>query len=1014
MENIMKRTLRRRMFSALGALLVCMTSSAQAQYSSDIDIYGASSSSQKVDVLIMVDNTANWTSAFNNEIAALKSAFNGMPTGKFRVGLMMFTESGGSNSGADGGYVRAAMRDLDTAYKSKMTDLLSSLDVNLDKSNGGKTSIALAEAYYYLAGKAPYSGNNKDKADYTGNSSGTAASNAIYSLSGNALTSKTGSPYSRPSDSTCSRRFVIYLSNGAAQENTSDTTTASNLLTAAYSDAGMTRPTRDVLIGTTSHPSQADEWARFMKESMLNASVFTIDVDPIKTGQGPVWTSLLKSMAAASGGRYYEVSSGNGGQDIAQALLNIVNSFQQTPGNFISAALPASLTNPGRSENQVFLGVFRPDDQGNPRWRGNLRQYKLGYNSTSESVYLADAQGKAALDADTGFFTADSTSYWTEPSAFWFNQKLGTPRSGSDSPDGPVVEKGGAAQRLRVDYADSQDTRKVLTCISCANDTVLGASAATQFNTTNKGISASALGVANTEVSTLVNWVRGTDNAGDEAGPGGSVTIRPSVHGDVLHSSPAVINYGGTTGVVVYYGANDGMLHAINGNTSAAIGSTAAGSELWGFVPEELFPKLKRLRNNAPEVRLSTTDVVESAAESLKPIPRDYFVDGPIGVYQKVSGGVTTRAILYVTMRRGGRFLYALDVTSPSSPKMLWRRRHTDTGFSFLGQTWSKPKVANIKGNTDPVLIFGAGYDSAAEDVEPPVTTTMGNAIVVLDAFTGNLIRKFNTTRSVPADVALVDSNSDGKVDRAYAADVGGSVYRIDFEVTTATGPSTSSSSWAIETLATLSETGKRRKFFFAPDVTVLKTFTAVLIGSGDREKPLDNTTSDGFFTVLDRRAYGVAAGSGAPYTVSDLGKIGSSDNTTNGCWLELSPNGEKVVNAAVTTAGVTYFGTNQPKAADALSCEPNLGTARLYQLPAFCGAATISELPNGGLPPSPVVTTVVLTETQTNPDGSTSQKLITKPIIIGSPDGPNAPSIVPNAVPPIRKRSYWYLEDAR
>lgn len=1011
----MNALFRSFLLASVGAWLLATTLPLRAQYTSDIDIYGTAGTNQKVDVLIMVDNTANWTPPFANEIAALKSAFEGMPTGKLRVGLMLFTESGGGNSGPDGGYLRAAVRDLDDAHKTRLKDLLTSLDVNLDKSNGGKTGIALAEAYYYLAGKNPYSGNNKDKTDYTGNNTGTDASRAIYNLSGNALNSKGGSPYTPPDALTCNRRFIIYLSNGAAQENTSDTETASTLLTAAYDAAGMTRPTSEVMIGTSAHASKADEWARFLKESTLDASVFTIDVDPIRTGQGPNWTSLLKSVAAASGGNYYEVSSGNGGQDIAQALLNIVNSFQQTPGNFISAALPASMTSPGRSENQVFLGVFRPDDKGNPRWRGNLRQYKIGYDEATDSVFLADAEGKAALSASTGFFADDAVSYWTEPSLFWVNQTLGTPASASDAPDGAVVEKGGAAQRLRIDHGTSQSGRRVLTCVSCADSTILGAAGTTHFDDNNNRITASALGVATTDTSALINWVRGTDNARDEAGPGTvtengvsrTYTIRPSVHGDVLHSQPAVINYGGTTGVVVFYGANDGMLHAINGNTTASIGSTAAGSELWGFVPEELFPKLKRLRNNQPEVRLSTTEVADTASEALKPTPRDYFVDGPIGVYQKVSSGTTTRAILYVAMRRGGRFLYAIDVSTPSAPRMLWRKRHTDTGFSFLGQTWSQPKVARIKGHSNPVLVFGAGYDAAAEDMDPPAATTMGKAVVVLDAFTGDLLRKFDTTRSVPADVALVDSNADGMIDRAYAADVGGSVYRIDFETSVGMGPT----QWAMETLADLSVSGNQRKFFFAPDVTVLRSFTAVQLGSGDREKPLDDSSADAFFTIFDRRGLGVAAE--PQLLVSDLGQIGTSQSTLKGCWLPMATNGEKVINAAVTSGGITYFGTHQPRSSEVLSCEPNLGTARVYQFKAFCGASTVTVLPNGGLLPSPVVTTVVIPGTDNPPDGPPDDP-ITKPIIFGGPDGPNAPSIVPNAVPPNRKRSYWFLEGAR
>jgi type IV pilus assembly protein PilY1 len=109
------------------------------------------------------------------------------------------------------------------------------------------------------------------------------------------------------------------------------------------------------------------------------------------------------------------------------------------------------------------------------------------------------------------------------------------------------------------------------------------------------------LGVAATDRSDLINWVRGTDNAGDELGPTTTptTTVRPSIHGDVLHSRPAVVNYGGSTGVVVFYGANDGMLHAVNGNQSG----TGAGQELWSFIPQEAFGKLSRLRSNFPKIR---------------------------------------------------------------------------------------------------------------------------------------------------------------------------------------------------------------------------------------------------------------------------------------------------------------------------------------------------------------------------------------------------------------------------
>ena len=56
---------------------------------------------------------------------------------------------------------------------------------------------------------------------------------------------------------------------------------------------------------------------------------------------------------------------------------------------------------------------------------------------------------------------------------------------------------------------------------------------------TDLGLPTSALP---TDRRNLINWVRGTDNASDESGPADSMTTRPSVHGDVLHSRPVEVN----------------------------------------------------------------------------------------------------------------------------------------------------------------------------------------------------------------------------------------------------------------------------------------------------------------------------------------------------------------------------------------------------------------------------------------------------------------------------------------
>src|SRR5690606_37194236 len=171
--------------------------------------------------------------------------------------------------------------------------------------------------------------------------------------------------------------------------------------------------------------------------------------------------------------------------------------------------------------------------------------------------------------------------------------------------------------------------------------------------------------------------------------------------------------------VIAFYGANDGVFRAVQGGWGAG-----AGSELWGFVAPEFFPKLKRLRDNSPGISSSAK--------------RPYFMDGPVGVYQNDVNGDGRlvaadgdKVYLYVGMRRGGRFLYAFDVSDPASPRLLWKKGASDPGFGELGMTWSEPKVARIRAHSNPVLIMGAGYDPNQDDDATTAPDAMGRGIMV-------------------------------------------------------------------------------------------------------------------------------------------------------------------------------------------------------------------------------------------------------------------------------------------
>lgn len=1051
---------------------------------SDIDIYGqvANAATKTVpNVLFILDNSSNWNAdngqtactykdngvdtgvgpatngkkfsieqcALYNVIDALKPAADG--SALYNIGFMLFNETNVES----GARVIRALTPLDAAGKEKLKQTVRTLTDNQSPAPSSY-DLSMYEAYLYFTQGTPYSGQRTGTLPYDP-----------------AAFSNDKKKYELPASSGCGGNVVIMIANGPPQ---GDYSKNADIAFAKLKEVGgNTSPityTTGSNVDTKDAANWTDEFARFLQTQ--GTPTYTIAVTGAKSDKVS-YPAIFQGVASAGGGSFYEAKSAS---DLELSLGAIFNQLQAVDSVFASASLPVSVNSRGTYDNQVFMGMFRPDAQAGQRWRGNLKQYQFSYDQTNDQLYLSSVNGQSAINPSTGFFDPKAISNWTkQPAAgdtgFWINQPMGANQASQyiDYPDGEVVEKGGAAQQLRIAYATNQTSRRMYTCIGCVSApistpisnpatsplTLQTVPTAPLVDVNTSSITPTALGVADTtQRDLLVNWMRGTDNQTDangnkiEKGPGGTTTIRPSVHGDVLHSRPAVVNYGTASApaIVVFYGGNDGLLHAINGNRDSTIGSINAGEELWSFLPEEHFSKLKRLRNNVPEVGLSTSTT------SLA-LPRDYFVDGPISLYRSINAaGQTTRAYLYVGMRRGGRFIYALDVTDPINPKYLWKITSGTTGFSQLGQTWSEPRLGRVRGNANPVLIMGGGYDDKAEDTSPPGTTTMGNAVFVIDAFTGALVKKFDTDRSVPADVSLVHMDSDNRVDRAYAVDTGGTIYRIDFEkdatVGTTTSTSTAVADWGIYKLATLGNSSNPRKFFYAPDVVMTNSFTAVQAGSGDREKPrdgkiIDNTgiydtkgsltngtgtyatssygVNNYFFTVFDDRMEKGSATGFTPITLNDLTASGTAASTSSkdyGCYLELAK-GEKVVNAATTFRGETYFGTNNPNvkktASDGSMCPANLGQAKTYTAPQFCAKVTSQALSGGGLPPSPVAGFVSITYNHQNADGSTTPTTATKEFVIGKENSKGSAidtGKVKTTLALPRKRRYWFQESTR
>lgn len=1021
--------------AALAASLLTVQLSAPAI---DLDLYVNTPSNNTGDlpnVLFVIDNTANWNTAFTNEMSAIRSTLENLPEGAFNIGIMFASETGQGDSGEKGGYVRAAIRPMTKDNKKLYSDLVVSFDKINDKGNGGVSGLQMAEAWAYFSGGTPWAGNNKVKTDYTGNNSGTAQDKLVWGITpGHALASKASGTYLSPvKPGSCAKNYIIYVSNGSNQQNSSADAKTNELLASAAGGgpAGVAAKELIPLSPSGSQSNPADEWARFMRNSSLNITTYAIDVDPSTTGQGPGWTQLLKSMAP--GANYVAVTSGDGGIKLKSELNNILSKIQSVNSVFAAVSLPASANVQGAYLNQLYVGMFRPDPDARPRWMGNIKQYQRG-----TSGLLSDADNINAINSQTGFITECARSFWSPgkgSDTYWSLDPKGkcigsaeeTPLfAKSNAPDGNIVEKGAQAYTLR---GILPAARNVKTCASASCTALADFGLAT--------VSQSALGANNLiEQTKLISWAIGANVSGELNKS--TLAMRPSVHGDVIHSNPMALNYGSS--VVVYYGSNDGMLHAINGNQTANIGLVPPGGELWSFMPPEFFPDIKRLFDN--DVDISLTPAVDAPVPD-KPVttkPKPYGVDGPITAYQSGS-----TAWLYASMRRGGRSLYAFDVSNAAAPTLKWRAGCTGTtdascsdSTTGIGQTWSSPRPIKAKGfnnGSQPLLLMGGGYDECEDkDVNSCTSTSKGNKVYVLDANTGVVLKVLETDRGVVAEVRGVPGPN-GLLNYAYAVDLGGNVYRVN-------AGNAAPADWTITKIAALGCAGpgtcvSNRKFMFPPSVVLeADNSVSLYLGSGDREKPLGAkyfprtiTVANYFFKIIDRPTDSTWLSSEASANcdgqavlcMNSLASVGDTDESTEmtcgaapvagkkGWYLGMRPT-EQIVTGAATRDGGTTFSTHMPAVATSGSCASNLGTVHVYNLN-IEGAAPIGScsavVSGGGLPPPPEKIDIC----------NNAECSSTTPICIGcSKDSPI--ELEELAKPPAKgagsakRRVYWYIQE--
>tara|TARA_R110001583_G_scaffold184037_2_gene343062 strand:+ start:47905 stop:52164 length:4260 start_codon:yes stop_codon:yes gene_type:complete len=243
----------------------------------------------------------------------------------------------------------------------------------------------------------------------------------------------------------------------------------------------------------------------------------------------------------------------------------------------------------------------------------------------------------------------------------------------------------------------------------------------------------------------VLNFLRG-DQA-KEVQNAGLFRTRSKLLGDIVHSSPYYVKDSAT----VFVGGNDGMLHAFSATT---------GAELFGYLPGLTFDKLATLA--------STT------------YSHTFFADGDIAVSTLTQ--TPGKNILVASTGRGAKGLFGLNVTTPTSfskSNALWEyNAASDDDFGYM---LGRPQIGTLESG-DTVVVVGNGHNSVN-----------GHAVLYIFSLeTGTLLKKLDTkvgSDNGMATPTLLDADGNGKIDKIYAGDLKGNVWRFDVS-------DTSSSNW--------------------------------------------------------------------------------------------------------------------------------------------------------------------------------------------------------------------------
>ncbi|MBE0626666.1 MAG: hypothetical protein IH606_17840 [Burkholderiales bacterium] len=500
--------------------------------------------------------------------------------------------------------------------------------------------------------------------------------------------------------------------------------------------------------------------------------------------------------AAVNGrGAYFSATNP---KTLSAGLTNALASINSKIG--AAAAAATSTLNPVAGNNFAYVASYTT-----VAWKGNLeaRGINVDTGTVTENASWCIEDVAAQSCAAPGTVETDTSGEVTVFYCVTPNQVVcnGGELVGSDCKVQIATACTGTMNSL---VGDASDTRNVYTAKSD------GSAALVDFLYTNldpadfdssristltqmQGTTLTAAQKSAAAGANLVNYLRGQH--GHEFDRTSNALVdqlyrkREAVLGDALESQPAFIGapvfsypYPGYSSYLtdqagragtVYMGTNDGMMHAFAGDT---------GVERWAYVPSMVLPNLWKLADTS--YATNHTNYVNGS-----PITSDICAancgDAATAVW---------KTILVAGLNGGGRGYYALDITDPAAPALLWefkpsapigRPQDPDLGYSF-GRA-----IITRKTDGTWVVLVTSGYNNGTVSSDPLVNNSPAGSgigyLYVLNAATGAIISKISTgvgSAATPSGLAKIAGWNNEPAGNAagfvYGGDLLGNVWRFD------------------------------------------------------------------------------------------------------------------------------------------------------------------------------------------------------------------------------------------